>query len=238
MSSGSVFDEKFELEDSDVITVEADSENTEGVAESVYESDDNPDWVDDSNSDVSDDDKNGVEEASDVDDVELRISNSDKSQRMTREEYNLLQEDIRSKEKELAELNIRVAEAREAGDLSENTAFQDLSEKARGLAGDISKLKGRVKTAQIVSTEEAFDRIGIGSMVNIIITDEKNRMPAEVVDVKVVSEGFGGIDDNGNVLMPENSEVYRKMRNSVNGEFILTGTDGINYHYVYKMIAG
>lgn len=233
-----VFDEKDELNNYDVVDAEETSDEFENVIDDKYSSDTKPDWVDEGSTETAEEGGEETQEADDTEDIDLKISNSSRSEKMTREEYNFLVSEISSKEKELAELNVRVAEAREAGDLSENTAFQDLSERARGLAGDLSRLRRRMKIAEIISTDSSLDRICIGSRVNLVITDFENRMPAEVVDVKVVSEGFGGIDENGQVLMPENSEVYRKMRNNTSGEFTLTGTDGINYHYEYKMIAG
>lgn len=237
--NNNVFDEQNELTNVEAETLNGNVDDAENIVESKYESDDNPEWVENADDSATQGiETNETEEANDTDDIDLRISSGNRSERMTRSEYNLLQADITSKEKELSELNVRVAEAREAGDLSENTAFQDLSEKARGLAGDISRLKHRLKIAEIISTDDSMDRIGVGSKVNLVITDTDNRMPAEIVDVRIVSEGFGGIDDDGNVLMPDNSEVYRKMKNRTSGEFTLTGTDGINYHYEYKMIAG
>ena len=232
MRNSNVIDEQFDLEDDYIVP-----EESESSYENLYESEDSTAIEDVKKSDT-DSDNNEDDEADNMDDVDLKISNNNRSRNMTKEEYNLLQKELDEKVKEFNDLSVRLDKAREAGDLRENTAFQDLSERVSGIAEDIKVLKHRIRYANIINTDDSSNAIGLGSKVNIVVSDPSGRMPNEVIDVIVVSEGFGRIDDNGTVMMPENSEVYRKMKDKTDGEFKLTGTDGITYDYVFKLIAG
>ena len=51
---------------------------------------------------------------------------------------------------------------------------------------------------------------------------------------KIVGIGLGKIDVEEDVLnIPENSEVYARMKGNEKGEFKMVGTDGLSYNYVY-----
>lgn len=169
---------------------------------------------------------------------DYRIHNSGYKKSITSSEANELKRKISELTAELNELMPRYNAAVEMGDLRENSAYEILSEKKKVLEQSIAEMDRELKTSQVVDNQDSLVAIGKGSKVHLTITDPKGIMKPEIVYVEIVSEGHGGIPEDGStyVRVPVNSEVYRNMADKQSGSFVLTGTDGNNYNYQFEIV--
>lgn len=182
--------------------------------------------------------ENLTEEAPDSMDIgAARIVNKDYVKTISSIEYKELKEELEKKTEELKIAREKLNEAKAAGDLSENEAYTHFRGVVSGLESDIINISNEINNSKVVDNNTSNKVIGRGSRVHLTVTDNSGVMPAEDIEVVIVSEGHGGIID-GKVRIPENSEVYRRMADSQSGEFDLTGLDGNNYHYKYSIIRG
>lgn len=185
-------------------------------------------------------DSEEIVEMDDFSDVgSIRIENSNYTKSITRQEYNNLTNELAKKKAELEVAREDLKDARAAGDLSENEAYTHFKGVVAGLESDISAIEHEIKISVVVDTVNNSEIITKGSKVHLVITDNNGVLPTEEMDITIVSEGHGGIDENsGEIKVPENSEVYRNMVDMKSGSFDLTGTDGNSYHYVFNIVRG
>ena len=193
--------------------------------------------------DVSEDDSDSDDIEMDTDEADeigdLRIKNKSYKKTITKAEAEEIKAKIEEKTRELEEARIGMQEKREDGDLSENEAYHYLKDKVSGLEFDIVKLQEELKCSIIRDVAGSSDSIGKGSKIHLTITSVSGVMEPEDITIEIVSEGHSGLNETtGVVKVPENSEVYRKISGKKSGEFTLTGTDGNNYKYVFKLLEG
>ena len=176
-------------------------------------------------------------DTNEVDDVgDLRIKNSRYVEKISYAELNKLKKEYETLKEQLEEAIKAKNEAKEAGDLSENEAYDRAKETVGRLTPQVNALELRIKNAVIVETT-ANSFIGKGSRVHMVVTDKAGHMKPMDFTVTIVSAGFGTIESStGDIMMPESSEVYHHIVDSQSGEFDLTGTDGNTYHYKYELI--
>lgn len=167
----------------------------------------------------------------------FRISNSNGVIRLSQSEYNELKADVEEKEAELEYAREQMNEARAAGDLSENEAFQHYHEVVNGLEADITKINTKLKKCVIVQSQNT-GTIGLNSKVAITISEASSGKQVADVIATIVSEGFGGVSDGNEVKIPVNSDMYHFIVDRRDGEFNMIGKDGSNYRYQFKMIGG
>jgi transcription elongation factor GreA len=82
-----------------------------------------------------------------------------------------LEELSTTKRREVAE---RIKEAREFGDISENSEYDDAKNEQAMLESRIAALEERLRSAQVVSAEDvSTDVVGVGTTVNVKFDDGK-----------------------------------------------------------------
>lgn len=169
-------------------------------------------------------------------DSSYSISKKTYSKTITAAEEEELKNELERKKANLTIAREKLNEAIEDGDLSENEKYSHFKEVVHGLEHDIMEIERELRQSIVVKSSDRMRAICKGSSVHIVITSQINIMPPEDIIVEIVSQGHGGIDESGKIKVPENSEVYRNMRDTQHGKFTLTGTDGNNYDYVYEMV--
>ena len=83
---------------------------------------------------------------------------------------------------EMPALAIRIREARDLGDLSENFDYQDAKRQQGFIAGRISDLNAMLDRAQIVEAIVGGDTVGMGSTVNLRDLDFDDELTYTIVD--------------------------------------------------------
>lgn len=114
---------------------------------------------------------------------------------LTKEGFQELQEELQDLvENKLPAVVKRIAIARDKGDLSENTEYQNAKEDKEIIDARLSEIEDVLKRAQVVAKTRSKTLIGVGSEVIIYPKgDKKNKM-----DITVVGE-FEGDADEGKI---------------------------------------
>ena len=83
--------------------------------------------------------------------------------------FNKLKEELSQLEKELAEVRVRVAEAREQGDLKENGAYIYGRQEQGFIEGRLGELRAQINKSEIVDcTKVQCDRVTFGTVVSLL----------------------------------------------------------------------
>lgn len=231
------YEMNYSVENADIVEPEKVHEpymdDVEAEIDEMITSDDDLGVDDDSDNDS--DDSDIIEEADSGSSFKLV---NEHSRILTTAEYNQLNSDVQSKMKELDEARVHLEDARAEGDLRENSAFETWSDNVRRIEQDIAQMTQILNSCTINDNVNTDKEIGKGSRVRLYIVDKNGDREATDVVVTIVSEGFGGISESGEVMMPENSDIYRHMAGMISGSFDTTGTDGVNYHYDFEILRG
>lgn len=87
---------------------------------------------------------------------------------VTKEGYKRLQEEleylVRNKRREVAE---RLKEAKEFGDLTENSEYEDAKNEQAFVEGRIAQINGILSRAEIIAGNNTSDAVGVGSLVTL-----------------------------------------------------------------------
>lgn len=91
------------------------------------------------------------------------------------QEVYLTAEGLRRLEEELHELKterrpevaVRIRDAKEAGDISENAAYDEAKNQQAFIEGRIRQLEQMVRNAVIITEQEKHDRVGLGHRVTV-----------------------------------------------------------------------
>lgn len=101
---------------------------------------------------------------------------------ISRTGFNKLKEDLDRLEKELTEVRIAVAEARELGDLKENGAYIYGRERQGFVEGQIGELKGKINRSDIVDcTKVECDRAEFGTVVSLLDLDTEEKVTYQLL---------------------------------------------------------
>lgn len=116
--------------------------------------------------------------------------NTSNKVQLTKEGFQELQEEL----KELVEVKLpvvikRIAIARDKGDLSENTEYQNAKEDKEIIDARISEIEDVLKRAEVVSKTRSKTQIGVGSDVVIYLKSKKT----EKMKISIVGEFEGDV---------------------------------------------
>lgn len=101
---------------------------------------------------------------------------------ISRTGFNKLKEALIPLEKELTEVRIAVAEARELGDLKENGAYIYGRERQGFIEGQIAELKGKINRSDIVDcTQVECDRADFGTVVSLVDLDTQEKVTYQLL---------------------------------------------------------
>ena len=92
---------------------------------------------------------------------------------------------------ERQEINKKIGEAKEQGDLSENAEYEAAREEQGKIEGEISKLEAELKNCQIIDEEKSDDKVVFGSVVTL-----KDLEYDEELEYKLVGPLEASILDN------------------------------------------
>ena len=110
---------------------------------------------------------------------------------LTKEGFQELQEELTELvEEKLPKVVKRIAVARDKGDLSENTEYQNAKEDKEIIDARISEIEEVLKRAEVVSKTRSKTQIGLGSEVVITSVDKGNKMK-----ITLVGEFEGDVDE-------------------------------------------
>jgi len=102
----------------------------------------------------------------------------------------LTYEGLKSKEEELEHLKVvrrkevamKIKEAREQGDLSENAEYDAAKDEQRDIEARIEELEGILKNAEVILEDEVdFDKINVGCMVRVFDLTYDEEMDFKIV---------------------------------------------------------
>lgn len=87
---------------------------------------------------------------------------------LTTEGLDKLKEELkRLKETDRKEVIARIKNAKEFGDLSENSEYEDAKNEQAFIEGRIQELESMIKHARIIDNEKGHDVVGLGSSIKI-----------------------------------------------------------------------
>ncbi len=113
---------------------------------------------------------------------------------LTKEGYKELQEELdKLVNEKLPKVVKRISTARDKGDLSENTEYQNAKEDKEIIDARISEIEDVLKRAEVVNKTRSKTQIGVGSEVTAHINGNKTEM-----NFKVVGE-FEGDAEEGKI---------------------------------------
>lgn len=102
---------------------------------------------------------------------------------VTKEGYKRLQEElehlVRNKRREVAE---RLKEAKEFGDLTENSEYEDAKNEQAFVEGRIAQINEILSRAEIIAGGNTSDAVGVGSLVTL-----RDVVSGEVFEYRLVS---------------------------------------------------
>ena len=122
--------------------------------------------------------------------MSIKDDSSNKVQ-LTKEGFQELQEEL----KELVEVKMpvvikRIAVARDKGDLSENTEYQNAKEDKEIIDARISEIEDVLKRSEVVSKTRSKTQIGVGSEVVVQMKSDKSKK----MKITIVGEFEGDVD--------------------------------------------
>lgn len=182
-----------------------------------------------------------VHEEVDADSDEAHIDpnktfNSFKGLKMTKEGYVEAQEELRALKARRKEAQALMQEMKEQGDLSENSAYEDVVKKLKyELNPRIDELEEKLDLAEIIE-EVPTDSIQFGSYFSLKVTSVNNLTTNEYMICHVVGAAEIGIKSTGLVNVPEDSEILPHILGKYEGDFTMAGTDGEIYQYIFKCL--
>ena len=150
---------------------------------------------------------------------------------LTEEGYSKLKEEIEylstTKRREVAE---RIKEAREFGDISENSEYDDAKNEQAQLEYRIQSLEQKLRNARVVDTEHvSTDTVSIGARVTLKDTKSKATREYSIV-------GSAEADPKNHRLSNE-SPVGRALLGKKKGEKILVKVPAGDFTYTIKSIS-
>jgi transcription elongation factor GreA len=96
--------------------------------------------------------------------------------------FSKLKEELDKLEKELTQVRIEVAAARELGDLKENGAYIYGRERQGFIEGQIGELKGKINRSDIVDcTEVETDEAAFGTVVTLLDLDAQEKVTYQLL---------------------------------------------------------
>ena len=96
--------------------------------------------------------------------------------------FNKLKEELDRLEKELTEVKIAVAAARDLGDLKENGAYIYGRERQGFVVGQINELKGKINRSDIVDcTKVECDQVAFGTVVSLLDLDTQEKVTYQLL---------------------------------------------------------
>ena len=96
--------------------------------------------------------------------------------------FDKLKEELGQLEKELTEVRIAVAEAREQGDLKENGAYIYGRQRQGHIEGQIGELKGQINRSDIIDcTKVQCDQAAFGTVVSLLDLDTKEKVTYQLL---------------------------------------------------------
>jgi transcription elongation factor GreA len=144
----------------------------------------------------------------------LDVTQVDKDVILTRAGYEKLKATIEEletvKRREVAD---RIREAREFGDISENSEYDDAKNEQALLEARIARLKEQLRAARVVDTDDVTtDVVSVGTKVRVEYVDDGDRVEYEIV-------GSAEADPSQNKLSNE-SPVGRAVLGHKKGEVV------------------
>jgi len=116
--------------------------------------------------------------------------NSSNKVQLTKEGFQELQEELKELvEEKLPVVIKRIAIARDKGDLSENTEYQNAKEDKEIIDARISEIEDVLKRAEVVSKTRSKTQVGVGSDVVIYLKGKKT----EKMKISIVGEFEGDV---------------------------------------------
>ena len=101
---------------------------------------------------------------------------------ISRTGFNKLKEELDRLEKELTEVKIAVAAARDLGDLKENGAYIYGRERQGFVVGQINELKGKINRSDIVDcTKVECDQAEFGTVVSLLDLDTQEKVTYQLL---------------------------------------------------------
>jgi transcription elongation factor GreA len=101
---------------------------------------------------------------------------------ISRTGYNKLMEELDRLQKELSEVKVTVAEAREEGDLKENGAYIYGRQRQGHIVGRISELTGKLNQSDIIDcTKVECDRALFGTVVSLLDVDTEEKVTYQLL---------------------------------------------------------
>ncbi len=101
---------------------------------------------------------------------------------LTKEGYQELQEELdRLVNEKLPKVVKRISQARDKGDLSENTEYQNAKEDKDIIDARIAEIEDVLKRAEVVNKTRSKTQIGVGSEVAVHIKGNKTKMNFKIV---------------------------------------------------------
>jgi transcription elongation factor GreA len=108
--------------------------------------------------------------------------------------FNRLKEELDKLEKELTQVRIDVAAARELGDLKENGAYIYGRERQGFIEGQIGELKGKINRSDIVDcTEVETDEAAFGTVVTLLDLDTQEKVTYQLLGPDEADTDTGSI---------------------------------------------
>ncbi len=144
---------------------------------------------------------------------------------LTEEGYNRLQEELEQlqtvRRREVAE---RIKEAREFGDISENSEYEDAKNEQAMVEGRIIHLETQLRSAQVIDVAHvSTETVSVG--VRVTIKDAKAKANVEYLIV-----GSGESDPRNGMISSE-SPIGRALLGKKKGEKVSVGTAKGAVHY-------
>ena len=108
--------------------------------------------------------------------------------------FDKLKEELDKLEKELTQVRIDVAAARELGDLKENGAYIYGRERQGFIEGQIGELKGKINRSDIVDcTEVETDEAAFGTVVTLLDLDTQEKVTYQLLGPDEADTDTGSI---------------------------------------------
>lgn len=149
---------------------------------------------------------------------------------VTKKHYKVMQDELNKLVEALEEVNTLLAQAREAGDLSENEEYATARSKQSTLTTRISALRREINEAEIVEDDNS-PIITIGSVVDVTEVSSDGTPLGETRRLTVESSG----DTVIRKVLGVNSQLGSTILNGTSGIYRITNRGGI-YYKVEKVI--
>lgn len=98
---------------------------------------------------------------------------------VTEEGYNKLKEQLEEIRIKLKDVSVKIKEAKDMGDLSENAEYHEAKNEQAFLMGKEMELEQKIKNAQIIKKSGKSDVVTVGSVVEI--EDDGDKLKYEIV---------------------------------------------------------